>query len=943
VPTTVQRSFSGGELAPELYAKTDFVKYATGVRTMRNMLVQKHGSARLRPGTGLVVEVKSSSQTVRLLKFVFNDDQTYLMEFGDHYIRWVQRGGQVVSGDVAYEIASPYAVADLPALQIVQSADVVTITHPSYATRELARMGHTNWTLTVRVHGPAIDPPTNLALGGGGTGTERWWAVTAIREGTFEESLASIISDTDRIPSSANPVTITWDTVVDAISYNVYRSVDGQTFGLINSSGGTPVEQSDGGWTDTDEIASVSASNDRGIAVGQLRNPLTISATTKAYDGKYVIRGLSRTLSRNVTTEDQTGDAVGRVWVYYSRDGESRQLGADTILDQLPAGSGSASTGGFDDDVTIEVPDNGYSVLTIDVVPVVDSGSGDADSWSYEVDASGADIAWNSGATQFFDNGQDADLSIAPPSQANLFATANNYPAAVANYQQRTVYAGTNAAPEQVNASRTGSPRSFTVSTPLQDDDAITFTLAGREVNRVRHLLDVGRLIAFTSSEVKIIQGDDAGILRPNAINPTKLAKHGIGTLRPLEVDDSAVYVQSRGTTVRDINPIQADSYQGTDLTVFAAHLFLGRQIVDWDYAETPHSILWLAMNDGSLVALTYLREHGIVAWHRHDTDGDVENVCTVPEGDEDRVYLVVKRTINGQTKRYIERMDPITLTDTTRFTDVTFLDSRLTYNGWNAGATTITLSGGTDWDEEEQITATASAALFSSGDVGNALFLVVLDEDGTETDRVRLSIESYTSTTIVKVRADKTIPASLRGAATLQWARAVDSVSGLGHLEGKSVSVFADGYVVASPNNTVAEYPELIVTGGVITLDQPYAVIHVGLPYIGDLETLDIDLPGPRTVKDKKSLVSRVLLMVKESRGIFVGPGWGPSDDDPLANMQEARPRDDDAGYGPVSLMTDTLEVPIESDWNSNGRLLVRQVDPLPLTVLSIAPIMAG
>jgi hypothetical protein len=942
--TTVQRSFAGGELAPELYAHTDQTKYATGTRTMRNFLVQKHGSARLRPGTGLVVEVKNSTRTVRLLKFVFNDDQTYLMEFGDHYIRWVQRGGQVVDGGGAYEIASPYAVEDLPALQIVQSADVVTITHPSYAVRELARLDHTNWTLTVRIHGPTISPPTNLAVSGGGVGTERWWAVTAIREGTFEESLAAIISDTDHVPSSTDPVTVTWDTVVDAISYNVYRSLDGQTFGLINSSGGTPVEQSDASWTDTDEVASVSASNDRGIAAGQLRNPLTISATTKAYDGKYKIRGLVRTLTRNVTTEDQTGDAVGRVWVYYSRDGEARELAADVILDQLPPGSGSASTGGFDDTVTVDVPDNGYSTLTIDVVPVVDSGSGDADSWSYEIDATSADVAWNSGATQFFDAGDAADLSIAPPSQANLFASVDNYPAAVANYQQRTVYGGTNAAPEQVNASRTGSARSFTVSTPLQDDDAISFTLAGREVNRVRHFLDVGRLIAFTSSEVKIIQGDDAGILRPNAINPQKLAKHGIGTLRPLEVDDSAVYVQSRGTIVRDLNPIQADSYQGTDLTVFAAHLFLGRQIVDWDYAETPHSILWLVMNDGTMVALTYLREHGIIAWHRHDTDGVVENVCCVPEGDEDRVYLVVRRTINGVIKRYIERMDPITFTDKTRFTDVQFVDSRLTYNGWNAGVTTITLTDATGtWDETQGLAAVASAAFFSNGDVGNGLILVTLNENGIETDRLRLTIESFSSATVVTARPDRAVPAAFRETPTLQWARAVDSVTGLDHLEGKSVSVFADGYVVASPNNTVAEYPELVVTGGAITLDRPYAVIHVGLPYIGDLETLDIDTPGPRTVKDKKNLVSRVLLMVKESRGIFAGPGWGPTADDPLANMQEARTRDDNAGYGPIELLTDTLEVPIETDWNSNGRLLVRQVDPLPLTVLSIAPIMAG
>jgi hypothetical protein len=947
VAAPVQRSFSGGEIAPSLYARTDQTKYATGLRTCRNMLVQRHGSARLRPGTDFVVEVKSSSSAVRLLRFVFNDDQTYLMEFGDRYIRWVQRGGQVVTGGVAYEIATPYVVADLAALQIVQSADVITITHPSYAPRELARLGHTNWTLSVIAHGPSINAPTNLAVSGGGTGTERWWAVTAIKEGSFEESLASIISGADHIPTSDNPVRIEWDTVAGAVSYNVFRSVDGQTFGLINSSGGVPVGVTDASWVETSEQAIVGTPNTTVAGSGECRNALGISATTKAYNGKYTIIGLTRVLTAFAAGSGGTGEAIGRAQIYYSRDGEPRVLADDVTLDRLSeiGLSDGDFTTAVDTDLTIDVPDNGYSTLTIDIVPVVTSGNSAGAGWNYTLDTAGASatVSWDGGATQFTDAGNAAELSIAPPTQPNLFATVDNYPAAIAHYQQRSVYAGSNAEPEKAYASRTGSFRSFTVSTPLQDDDAVSFALAGREVNRIRHLLDVGRLIAFTSSEVKIIQGDDSGILRPDSINPQKLAKHGIGTLRPLEVDDSAVYVQARGTIVRDLNPIQGESYQGTDLTVFAAHLFLGKQIVDWDYAETPHSILWLVMNDGTMTGLTYLREHGIVAWHRHDTDGIVENVCTVPEGDEDRVYIVVRRTINGATKRYIERMAPVTFTDKTRFTDVRFMDCALTYDGWNAGPTSLKLTGGVTWSDQERLTATASSALFSAGDVGNGLVFITTDDFGVEVDRIRMRIESYTSPTVVKVRPDRIVPTGYRNVETIQWARMVDSVSGLSHLEGKSVSVFADGYVVASPNNTVADYPELVVTGGSITLDQPYAVIHVGLPYIGDIETLDLDSPGPRTVKDKKSLVARVLLMVEDSRGIFVGPGWGPTAADPLANMQEARTRDDNAGYGPIDLLTDTLEVAIETDWNSNGRLLVRQVDPLPLTVLSVAPIMAG
>jgi hypothetical protein len=995
----IQRNFSGGELAPGLYARTDVAKYQTGLRTCRNMIVQKHGGVRLRPGTPFVGEVKDSSKTVRLLKFVFNDAQTYVMEFGDRYIRWYQSGARIATSGVAawvtataytegdlvtsggvtyyaraphtsaattqpatgadwqgawaaqagtiYEIPSPYAVEHLSALQIVQSADVVTITHISYAPRELKRFDHTRWTLSTIVHGPSVAMPTNVALGGGSTGTARYYAVTAIKEGSFEESLPTVATDVNRVPTTTQPTTITWDTAAGAISYNVYRSIDGQTYGLITSSGGTPVEQTDNSWTDTDETATVSTPDSRGIAAGQLRNPLTISASTKAYDGKYTIRGLARTLSRSTVTEDAPGgEAVGRVFVYYSRDGEARVLGADVILDHLLAASGSGSTGGTTDDVTVSVPDNGYAALTIDVVPVVDSGPDDGD-FSYEVDATGALIAWAVGSTQFSDDGTvAADLSIAPPTQANLFAAVGDYPAAVGHYQQRAIYGGSTAEPEKLYASRTGSFQSFTRSTPLQDDDAVAFTLVGKKVNVVRHVLDIGRLAVFTSAEAKIVRGDNAGILRPDAINPEKLSAHGIGTLPPLEVGDSALFVQARGNIVRDVTPIQTDSYTGTDLTVFAAHLFKGKTVVDWDYAESPMSVIWCALSDGTLAALTYLREHGIWGWHRHDTDGWIENVCTVPEGDEDRVYFVVRRTINGVTKRYVERMAAYAIQDATRFSDVIFMDSALTYDGWNASATTITLTDATGtWDETQSLAVAASSGVFTSDDVGNGLVLVTLDENGVETDRLRLTIESFSNAAAVTARPDRAVPAAFRSVASIHWARAVDTVSGLEHLEGERVSVLADGYVVASPNHIIDDeyvYADLVVTGGAITLDRPYALIHVGLPFIGDIETLDLDTAGNRTIKDQKTNVVRALMTVEETRGVFVGPSWGPIDDAPLASMQEAKLRDEEAEYGPVDLLTGDLDVPIESTWDSNGRFLVRQVDPLPLTLLSIAPVMA-
>jgi hypothetical protein len=178
-------------------------------------------------------------------------------------------------------------------------------------------------------------------------------------------------------------------------------------------------------------------------------------------------------------------------------------------------------------------------------------------------------------------------------------------------------------------------------------------------------MLDLGgKLVVFGSGTEMTVDGDDAGILRPDAVNPRKLSANGCNELAPIEIDDSAIYVQGRGTLVRDLKPIGLDGYQGTDLTIYAAHLFSGYSLVDWDYAQNPHSVVWVVRSDGVMLGLTYLREQAVWGWHRHDTDGVIENVCVIPEGAEDAVYCVVRRTIGGATVRYVERMASRYFTD---------------------------------------------------------------------------------------------------------------------------------------------------------------------------------------------------------------------------------------------------------------------------------------
>lgn len=981
-----QRSFSGGELSPSLYARTDVQKYTVGARTLRNFFPLRHGGATNRAGTELVREVKDSTMPARLIAWIFNDTQTYLLEFGDRYLRLYQNGGVLVVTGVAawvvttvytvgdvrsdggvnyycttahtsaagtepgvgatwssvwypltgtvYEIPTPYAATDLALLKFAQSADVMTLVHPSYAPRELSRTSATRWTLTTIPIGPVIGQVTGLAASGGSVGAIKYWAVTAVDEATNEEGLPVFYSGINLIPSVATPTTLNWNPVVNAIEFNVYSSDDGVTYGFKSAAGGTHTTVSDTAWSSASDTVSTTVSGSTVQSSAQARNPLApITATQRAYDGTYTVKG-------RLTLSAVNGTPIyvlGNIRAYYSRDGEAR-VDAGIIASRFQYRGGTISLEPFSG--VVNVPDNGYTALQIDLVPEVSGGTGTPGltTFSMTVDETTGpnnSISWGVATIAYVDTGVAANYQQAPPNQAALFNAPNDYPGAVGIYQQRRFFAATGNEPERVWGSRTAIYRNFATSIPLQEDDMVSWRFAGKQVNVVRHLLDLGRLVAFTSGSEQLIKGDEnaAGVIRPGFINPTKLSANGSADrMPPLEVQESAIYVQAQGWAVHDLTPIAGSGYQGTDLTVFSSHLFEGYTLTDWTYAQKPHGLVWAVRSDGVLLSLTYLREHGVWGWAHHDTDGLVENVCALPEGREHRVYLVVNRTINGVTKRYIERMASRTITPLTNQRDFLFSDSTLSYDGWALATGTITLSGGSTWGNGETLTATATASVFVAGDVNNAIHLV-----GTDGSLVRAVIEGYSAGTVVTVRPDRVVPVGMRNVAITSWARAVSTFSGLSHLEGKRVSVLADGFVIASPNNADYGTP-ITVTGGVIALARPYAVVRVGLPYTSDLETLDIDTPNGPSRKTRKGIVKRVGLYVEKSRGLYVGRAV-PTGIDPLENLDIYPPRESENPDLPPGLLSEDVHIFVASQPDTNGRIAVRQVDPLPATILAAIP----
>lgn len=330
-------------------------------------------------------------------------------------------------------------------------------------------------------------------------------------------------------------------------------------------------------------------------------------------------------------------------------------------------------------------------------------------------------IGTATGTPAFNDIDIAPDYTVTPPLDQTPFVSADTRPHIATHYQQRRFYAQSNARPEGINASRTGFVNNFGISSPLQDDDALSFSIVGKKYQVVRHMLGLKRLVVMTDGGIWLV-GKEEQPLTPSTLSADQHTYSGVAAdVRPVVIGNSAIYVQARRSIVRDVRfDQQVEGLDGRDLTLFASHLFDGYEIDRMDYAETPHSIVWCVRSDGTLLGLTYVRELDVWGWHRHDTDGDFEQVRVVPEDGEDVVYLMVRRTIGGSNVRYIERLASREIADFDE--DAFFVDSGLSYSG--APATVFT---GLDHLEGELVAVVADGEVIFDGDASNADALELL------------------------------------------------------------------------------------------------------------------------------------------------------------------------------------------------------------------------
>ncbi|HHT2832753.1 TPA: hypothetical protein ACTYSZ_003808 [Klebsiella aerogenes] len=813
----IQPSFSGGEIAPSLYGRIDMAKYQVALRKCDNFIVRQYGGVENRPGTQFIAAAKYPDRKCRLIPFQFSTVQTYALEFGHNYMRVIKDGGLVLTtGDVIYELATPYADSDVFGLKFTQSADVMTIVHPSYPPKELRRYAHDNWQIVdvETKNGPFEDINVDESVtvyASGTTGTITLTASSAIFGGEQVGKLFYLEQPAvDSVP--------VWETS-KSTSINDIRRADSNYY-RANTAGKT----------------------------GTLRPSHTEGMAWDGWGG---------------TGDDDTGVQ----WEYlHSGFGIARITAV--------SGDGLSATA----DVISRIPENAVG----------------SDKASYKW----ARYAWNS---------------------------VNGYPSTVVYYQQRLYFAASSAYPQTIWASRTGDYKDFGKSNPVQDDDRIVYTYAGRQVNEIRHLIDVGSLVVLTSGGEFVATGDQNKVLTPSSFSLSSQGSNGSSDVPPIAVSNIALFIQEKGSVVRDLAySFDVDGFQGNDLTILANHLFQKRSIVDWSFCIVPFSSAFCVRDDGKLLVLTYLRDQQVFAWSPQSSAGKYESTCGIGEGSEDAIYFVVNRTINGQVVRYIERLSSRQFTNDL---DAFFVDSGLSYDGRNTEGRTATISGGSgNWSYQVPYTLTMSGgSYFSAGDVGAQIqfpYTGTDPVDGTDVAmQLRCDIVSVESGNSVTITANRDIPAVLQNTATANWTMARQTFSGLEHLEGQTVNILSDASVE----------PQKVVTGGAVTLEKPGGVVHIGLPINAQFETLDININGQETLLDKKQLISTVTLVVNASRGIWASTPGG--------QWYEYPQREFEFYDDPVEDATGKVEVKLDSIWEKNGRLKIRQTDPLPLSVLAVIP----
>ena len=606
-------NFTAGELSPRLDGRNDLSKYPSGCKTLENFIVYPHGSAARRSGTQFISEVKTSANKTRLIPFEFSTTQTYILEFGNQYIRIYKDKGQVQSGGSAVEVATPYLTAELFDIKFAQSADVMYIVHPNHATRKLSRTSHINWTLTT----------------------------CNFTNGPFQDTNTSTTTLTPSATTGSVTITASANTFVSTDVDRLVRIGDG----IAKITGFTSATEVNA--TTSTDFANTNASTN--FSLGAFSTTTGFPSTVTFFEQRLVFAG--------TINQPQT--------IFFSKSGDYENMDANiggTISDS--------------DAIIYTIASNQVNAIrfmTATRTLIIGTAGGE-----FSVSGGGADVAIT-------------PTNILIKKQSNHGA-ANLDALAVGNVTLFMQRARRKMRELAYNFDVDGyiAP-DMTILAEHITEGGITQMAYQQEPNQIIWLVrGDGELIGFTYQREQQVTAWHrhifGGKFGEATITVTDFANIADNTKIVLTKSDgtSTTFNSATSATSGKFHTTSSNNQTATNLKTlidadsnFTATVSTNTVTIK---ETTPQSTGFLTITTGDTTRLASTDEGKAIC----------ESVAVIPTDDtEYEVYIIMKRTINGSTKRYIEVLNTFDFTETDN-TTFNFLDSQLDYNG----SATTTISG---------------------------------------------------------------------------------------------------------------------------------------------------------------------------------------------------------------------------------------------------------
>lgn len=935
----LKSSFAGGELSPSMYGRTDIAKYDSGAAVLRNFFVLRYGGAANRPGFKFIAQTYNNKKAV-LIPFMYSTDQNYIVEITAGRCQFYTDGGIVVKEDgTPYSIENFFTDKDLEdaaKIKYTQSADVLFIVHPAHAPMTLTRYGSLDWRFeamditggpfdasnfnsayivtktqqwttpgTYTVHIPAgIDSiEYKIAGAGGGGGGGNYFSTGSYLYGGNGGNGELLIGSLNVTSDSDYQVIVGSGGAGGRGSKNSLNHTSGEdgeasSFGkLIVARGGGGGEKATPDTIDSDGYYSGGHNGANGTSYGvggAGGNGTGWSGTAGSGGNGWVEILYSASIGDNTTVK--ASDVYGDITLTASDDifaksdegslfalthfletdykkGTPSSTGGNLQVSVLPKSNVYVESFGFwDGNFSLEKYDPvslqwvnvrtqsgnrsqnyslteentsesiaSYRVTSTEFNKDVWSGENEKQRGYITIQSIGGDYTGHVLITEYVSptvvkGTVKKQLASTDETRDFAFAAWNGekgYPSATGFYEDRLVFAGSKGFPQTFWTSKTGDYYNFGTSIPSADDDGITATLNGGQMNGIKAIIAFGEMLLLTAGGEFKVSGGGKAITGSNVLSQPQEYR-GVSDVNPVTIGSRIIYVQHQGNIIRDLAySYDVDKYTGDDLNLLASHLFEGHKIISMTYQQIPNSIVWCVRDDGLLLGLTYIKEQDIYAWHQHTTaGGKFVSVCNIGGSTEDKLYAVIER--GGQY--YVEIME--SRDKSTNVEDQFFVDSGITYEG-----------------------------------------------------------------------------------------EPTDEISGLEHLEGYTVAILADGNVL----------PQQTVENGKVLLGNKYKKVHVGLPIDAEIKTLPIDFTAQDgTYLSRKKRIATVTLLLKDSRGGLFGMKEN--------ELGEFKWRSNEAYGEPIGLQTGKFKVTIKSaTYDETQQIIIKQPDPLPMTVLSLIPEIEG